>query len=162
MCQLINSAVLIFLAVGIAWEVKPSCVLGVSGTFCMLVPNVVLLVSLRLPLSSIDTLLLAAVPRGCRVAAASSCYTGNGVSSRSVMSGQLQLLVQWSIVSDACEGSVQYEQVDWAVVVVACVFFITWCGLLVRFTSRSPLPTSRRRELIDRGESEETVLRASA
>lgn len=58
MCQLINSAVLICLAVGIAWEVKPSCVLGVSGTFCMLVPNVVLLVSLR-------QLLLAAVLRCC-------------------------------------------------------------------------------------------------
>mgnify|MGYP007125054447 FL=1 len=78
------------------------------------------------------------------------------------MSGQLQLLVQWSIVSDACEGSVQYEQVDWAVVVLACVFCITWCGLLAKFRPRSLLPTSRRREETDRRESEETVVRASA
>jgi len=54
-CQMINTVVLVFLGIGIFCELKSSCFLGVAGTVSMLVPNAVLIVSLRLLLMSSAT-----------------------------------------------------------------------------------------------------------
>jgi hypothetical protein len=54
-CQVINTVVLMFLGIGVFCELKSSCFLGVVGTVCMLVPNVVFIVSLSLSLLSIAT-----------------------------------------------------------------------------------------------------------